>query len=63
MPPNGPAVEGVSVTRRKHRHKSVTIGQKAVPVQGGFGTCFCHPGTNDVEHYECRGTKFNADQN
>jgi len=60
---NGPAVEGVSVTRRQHRHKSVPVGQKAVPVQGGFGTCFCRPGTSLIEHYECRGTKFIADQN
>ena len=60
MTPNGPAVEGVSVTRRKHRHESVPIGQKTVTVQGGFGTCFCRPGTSFIEHYGCRGTKFNA---
>jgi hypothetical protein len=30
----------VSVTRRQHRHKSVTVGQKAVTVQGGFGAVF-----------------------
>ena len=25
-------------------------------MQGGFGACFCHPGTKFVEHYACRGT-------
>jgi len=29
-------------------------------VQGGYGTCFCRPGTRLVEHYECRGTKLIA---
>jgi hypothetical protein len=23
-------------------------------VQGGYGTCFCRPGTNFIEHYACR---------
>jgi hypothetical protein len=27
-------------------------------VQGGYGTSFCHLGTNFNEHYECRGTKL-----
>ena len=31
-------------------------GQKAVTVQGGYGTCFCRHGTNFIEHYACRGT-------
>ena len=22
------------------------------------GTCFCSPGTNLAEHYECRGTSY-----
>jgi len=26
--------------------------------KGGYGTCFCSPGTNFIEHYECRGTSF-----
>ena len=31
-------------------------GQKAVTVQGGYGTCFCRLSTNFIEHYACRGT-------
>jgi hypothetical protein len=27
-------------------------------VQGGYGTCFCRPDTNFIEHYECRSTSF-----
>jgi hypothetical protein len=27
-------------------------------VQGGYGTCFCHPGTDFIEHYEYRGTSL-----
>jgi hypothetical protein len=34
------------------------FSQKAVTVQGGYGTCFCHHGTNFIEHYACRGTSF-----
>ena len=37
---NGPAIWGGCVTRRKHRHKSVPVGQKAVTVQGGYGAVF-----------------------
>ena len=48
----------VSVTRRQHRQKTVTVDQKFVPVQGGFGACFCHPGRKDYEDYVCRGTKM-----
>ena len=33
-------------------------GQKAVTVQGGYGTCFCRPGTNFIEHYACRATSL-----
>ena len=55
---NGPAIWGGCVTRRQHRHKSVPIGQKAVTVQGGYGTCFCRHGTNFIEHYACRGTSL-----
>jgi len=46
----------VGVTRRQHRHESVSVGRKTVPVQGGFGACFCRHGTNLIEHYACRGT-------
>jgi hypothetical protein len=55
---NGPAIWGGCVTRRQHRHESVPVGQYAVTVQGGYGTCFCNLGTNFIEHYECRGTSL-----
>ena len=42
---NGPAIWGGCVTRRKHRAESWYFSQKAVTVQGGYGTCFCHHGT------------------
>ena len=58
MRPNGPAIWGGCVTRRQHRVKSWYFSRKMVPVQGGYGTCFCSPGTNLIEHYECRGTKL-----
>jgi hypothetical protein len=56
MPYNGPAIWGGCVTRRKHRVGSWYFSHEAVTVQGGYGTCFCRPGTNFLEHYECRGT-------
>ena len=50
-------------SRRKHRAGSWYFSQKAVTVQtlpagrqGGYGTCFCRPGTNFNEYYACRGT-------
>jgi hypothetical protein len=58
MPPNGPAIWGGCVTRRKHRVGSWYFSQKAVTVQGGYGTCFCRHGTNFIEHYACRGTSL-----
>jgi hypothetical protein len=39
------------------------FSQKTVTVQGGYGTCFCRPGTNFIEHYECRGTKLISETN
>ena len=27
-------------------------------MQGGYGACFCHQGTEFCEHYACRGTSF-----
>jgi hypothetical protein len=39
-------------------HLLIYFSQKAVTVQGGYGTCFCHPGTNFIEHYACRGTSL-----
>ena len=53
---NGSAIKGGCVTRRKHRAASWYFSQKVVTVQGGYGTCFCRPGTNFIEHYACRGT-------
>ena len=59
MPANGPAIWGGCVTRRKHPGRVlVYFSQKAVTVQGGYGTCFCRPGTNFIEHYACRGTSL-----
>ena len=52
---NGPAIKGGCVTRRKHRAESWYFSQKSVTVQEGYGTCFCRPGTNFIEYYECRG--------
>jgi hypothetical protein len=49
---NGPAVELVSVTRRKHRHESVPVDQKTVTVQGGYGVVFACPGTSCLR-YTC----------
>jgi hypothetical protein len=48
----------VGVTRRKHRSRSRYFSHKAVTVQGGYGTCFCNPGTNFIKHYACRGTSL-----
>jgi len=58
MPYNGPAIWGGCVTRRKHRAGSWYFSQKAVTMQGGYGTCFCRHGTNFNEHYACRGTSL-----
>jgi len=35
-----------------------TRGQKAVTVQGGYGTCFCRHGTNFIALRRGRGTVF-----
>ena len=58
MQPNGPAIWGGCVNRRKHRPRPIFFSQKTVTVQGGYGMCFCSPGTNFIEHYECRGTRL-----
>jgi hypothetical protein len=55
---NGPAIWGGCVTRRQHRAESWYFSCETVTVQGGYGTCFCHPGTNFIEHYACRGTSL-----
>jgi len=63
MKPNGPAIWGGCVTRRKHRAGSW------YPEYSGPESChgarrvwrtFCRPGTNFIEHYECRGTVLNG---
>jgi hypothetical protein len=40
MTPNGPAIKGGCVTRRKHRAGSRYFSQEAVTVQGGYGALF-----------------------
>jgi len=55
---NGPAIKGGCVTRRSIRAGSRYFSQEAVPVQGGYGTCFCSHGTVLCKHYECRVTRF-----
>ena len=55
---NGPAIWGGCVTRRSIRAQSRYFSREAVPVPGGYGTCFCRHGTNFNEHYECRGTSL-----
>jgi len=40
LTPNGPAIWGGCVTRRKHRPRPVFFSQKAVTVQGGYGALF-----------------------
>jgi len=58
MPPNGPAIWGGCVTRRKHRAGSWYFSRKAVTVQGGYGTCFCRHGTNFIACWRDRGTSL-----
>ena len=55
---NGPAKKGGCVTRHRIRVESPYFSQEAVPMQGGYGTCFCSPGTESCGHYGCRGTRF-----
>jgi hypothetical protein len=59
--PNGPAIWGGCVTRRKHRAGS-WYPAPAGPVschgaRRGWRT-FCRPGTYFCEHYACRGTSM-----
>jgi hypothetical protein len=63
MTHNGPAIWGGCVTRRRHRHKAVPVGHKAVPVQGGYGTCFCRHVTRFDRSWACRGTILNEARN
>ncbi len=56
MNANGPAIWGGCVTRREHRAESWYFSQKAVTVQGGYGTCFCRHGTIFIACWRDRGT-------
>ncbi len=58
MKPNGPAIWGGCVTRRKHRVGSWYFSRETVTVQGGYGTCFCRPSTNFIACWCDRGTSF-----
>jgi hypothetical protein len=33
-------------------------GQETISVQGGYGTCFCSPGTNFIMSWRDRGTRL-----
>ena len=55
---NGPAIWGGCVTRRSIRAGSWYFSQKAVTVQGGYGTCFCSHGTNFIACWRGRGTRL-----
>jgi len=50
MVANGPAVEGVNVTRRSIRAESSYFSQKDVTVQGGYGAIFAIPANQKVVH-------------
>jgi len=60
MATNGPAIWGGCVTRRSIRAESWYFSQKAITVQGGYGTCFCRHGTNFIECWRDRGTILNG---
>jgi hypothetical protein len=40
MKPNGPAIKGGCVTRRKHRAESWYFSRETVTVQEGYGALF-----------------------
>ena len=58
MDPNGPAIWGGCITRRSIWAESLYFRHKFIPVQGGYGTCFCHPGTNFITFWRDRGTSL-----
>jgi hypothetical protein len=60
MPPNGPAIKGVSVAERMKAGAVLCHRDRVlVPaVMNEAWRTFCRPGTNMIEHYECRGTRF-----
>jgi hypothetical protein len=59
--PNGPAIWGGCVTRRKHRAESwypAPAGPEICHGARRVWRTFCRPDTNFIEHYECRGTSL-----
>jgi len=58
MGTNGPAIWGGCVTRRQHRAEAMYFSHETVTVQGGYGTCFCSPGTNLIVCWRDRGTSM-----
>jgi len=45
---NGPAIKGGCVTRRITGQVMVMFGRETVTVRGGYGACFCSPGTSSL---------------
>jgi len=45
---NGPAIKGGCVTRRSTGQIMVMFGRETFTVQGGYGACFCRPGTSNL---------------
>ena len=45
---NGPAIKGGCVTRRSTGQIMVMLGSETVTVRGGYGACFCSPGTSSL---------------
>ena len=60
MCPNGPAIWGGCVTRRSIRAGSWYFRHEFIPVRGGYGTCFCGPGTNFIACWRDPGTSLNG---
>jgi hypothetical protein len=59
---NGPAVAGVSVTRRSHPATGPgSLAEIESRWQDGYGMCFCNPGTKFGEYWRVRGTMLLSD--
>jgi hypothetical protein len=58
IPANGPAIWGGCVTRRSTGHWSRFFSLKILPVQGGYGACFCCHGIRFIACWRGRGTSF-----
>jgi hypothetical protein len=61
LTPNGPAIWGGCVTRRKHRAGSwypAPAGPESCHGARRVWRTFCRPGTEFCEHYACRGTSL-----